>query len=55
MQVQNDELKAEVKRMEAEVLERKLKRKAKRQLHKDQEPAGADPYQECLDCLIDMS
>ena len=55
MQQQNDELKAQMKRMEAESLERRRKRKAKHQLQKDQEPAGADPYQECLDCLIDMS
>ena len=55
MQLQNDELKAQMKRMEAESLERRRKRKAKHQLQKDQEPAGADPYQERLDCLIDMS
>ena len=55
MQLQNDELKAQMKRMEAESLERRRKRKAKHQLRKDEEATGADPYQERLDCLIDMS
>lgn len=58
MQQEHKEALAKLKRMEAEAAEaqeRRLKRKARHQLKREQKDevlAGADPYQDCLVCLM---